>query len=258
MTKPRTGTREWASKSVNIQMGCEHDCRYCYARANALRFGRITSPEDWPVTRLNEEAVRKNRGKCRGRIMFPTAHDITEKNIGNCLSVLIKLLRAGNKVLIATKPGPAMDALYQYLFHYREQVLFRFSITGFDARLLRYWEPNAPSYDDRRHQLRRAFQAGYATSVSIEPALAPEQVPRMVRELEDDVTDTIWIGTMRHIRRRVRIETETDRRMVEAMEAAQSEENILALHAALKDHPKIRWKDSIRAVLEAKTTRRNG
>jgi DNA repair photolyase len=254
MTKPRTGTREWASKSVNIQIGCEHDCRYCYARANALRFGRITSPEDWPVTRLNEEAVRKNRGKCRGRIMFPTAHDITPQNIGACLTVLLKLLRAGNEVLIVTKPGPVMEALYLELFRYREQVLFRFSITGFDTPMLRYWEPYTPSYDDRRHQLMNACRYGYATSVSIEPALAPEQVPRMVRELEDDVTDTIWIGTMRHIRRRVRIETETDRRMVEAMEAAQSDENIRALHAALKDHPKIRWKDSIRAVLEAKAT----
>ena len=27
------GTQEWAASNVNIQDGCEHDCRYCYAKS---------------------------------------------------------------------------------------------------------------------------------------------------------------------------------------------------------------------------------
>ena len=29
MTQKKTGVQEWAEKSVNIQYGCEHNCRYC-------------------------------------------------------------------------------------------------------------------------------------------------------------------------------------------------------------------------------------
>ena len=35
------GTEEWADKNINITRGCEYDCPYCYAKRNALRFGRI-------------------------------------------------------------------------------------------------------------------------------------------------------------------------------------------------------------------------
>jgi len=46
MGKRRTGTREWSQHSANLFLGCEHDCRYCYARCSALRFGRIQSAEE--------------------------------------------------------------------------------------------------------------------------------------------------------------------------------------------------------------------
>ncbi len=42
-TKPPTGTQEWAASNVNIQDGCEHDCRYCYAKTMAIRFKRATA-----------------------------------------------------------------------------------------------------------------------------------------------------------------------------------------------------------------------
>lgn len=40
-TKSKTGTREWAVATVNILDGCPHGCRYCYARAMAMRFHRL-------------------------------------------------------------------------------------------------------------------------------------------------------------------------------------------------------------------------
>ena len=40
--RPPTGTQEWAASNVNIQDGCEHDCRYCYAKTMAIRFKRAT------------------------------------------------------------------------------------------------------------------------------------------------------------------------------------------------------------------------
>jgi DNA repair photolyase len=47
--RPPTGTQEWAASNVNIQDGCEHDCRYCYAKTMAIRFKRATA-KSWSTT----------------------------------------------------------------------------------------------------------------------------------------------------------------------------------------------------------------
>jgi DNA repair photolyase len=35
-----SGTKEWADHNVNCIRGCSNDCRYCYAKIMAKRFGR--------------------------------------------------------------------------------------------------------------------------------------------------------------------------------------------------------------------------
>ena len=65
-----TGTREWASTNVNIAKGCEHNCKYCYGRSNALRFKQIDSPSSWEKMEVNWDKVNKNYGKKKGTIMF--------------------------------------------------------------------------------------------------------------------------------------------------------------------------------------------
>ena len=93
------GTKEWASSNVNIQTGCEHDCRYCYAKTMAIRFKRATATS-WKNPSLRQHAIAKGFTRRTGRIMFPTTHDITEQNINECLAVLDRMLKAGNEVLI--------------------------------------------------------------------------------------------------------------------------------------------------------------
>ena len=51
ITRRKTGTREWSEHSVNCRQGCTNGCLYCYARAQALRFGRITSGDAWTQER---------------------------------------------------------------------------------------------------------------------------------------------------------------------------------------------------------------
>jgi len=43
ISRPPTGTQEWAASNVNIQDGCEHDCLYCYAKIMAIRYKRATT-----------------------------------------------------------------------------------------------------------------------------------------------------------------------------------------------------------------------
>ena len=79
-----SGTKEWAVHNFNIAQGCSHNCRYCYARANAIRFGRIKKPDEWTAEQINEKNRHKKWRKRDGRIMFPTTHDITPNLLRAC------------------------------------------------------------------------------------------------------------------------------------------------------------------------------
>lgn len=196
------GTKEWADSNVNICIGCSNDCIYCYAKGMAKRF-RKDVYENWKDMKINPKAVSKGYGKRKGRVMFPTSHDITSENLYECIVVLRKLLKAGNDVLITTKPS--LEVIKTICGHlelgqlatYEDQVQFRFTITShFDGTLV-VFEPNAPGIRERFFALRYAFDAGFKTSVSIEPFLDDiNEIPSLIFGLQTYVTESIWIGPM--------------------------------------------------------------
>jgi DNA repair photolyase len=60
-----SGTREWADHNVNCIAGCYNNCRYCYAKVMAKRFGRATE-ETWKLMKVRHEAVSKDTRKNQG------------------------------------------------------------------------------------------------------------------------------------------------------------------------------------------------
>jgi len=195
--KVTSGTKEWADSNVNIAYGCSHDCQYCYAKKLAIFSGRKTR-ENWKEMVINRKAVEKGYRKRKGRVMFPSSHDITPEILGECLIVLKKLLFAGNTVLITTKPHiSCVKEICQSLSHYFNQIQFRFTITSKNNKLLEKYEPGAPRYEERLMCLSYAYGKGIKTSVSIEPFLDYDPIP-LIEEIEPYVTESIWIGPLNH------------------------------------------------------------
>ena len=193
-----SGTKEWATSNVNIVSGCPNDCRYCYARKMAIRFGRKTD-DTWKTMELNMKAITKNYRKRKGRIMFPSSHDIVFENLEYCCIVLKKLLKAGNEVLITSKPNLwCIFTLLNQLESFKDQIQFRFTITSRNNQKLRFWEPKAPDFEERLQSLELAFRRGFKTSISIEPFLDKDPLPLII-QLAPFVSDTIWIGKMNYI-----------------------------------------------------------
>lgn len=249
-TQRKTGTREWSVKTVNCLTGCTYGCRYCFARADALRFKRIASIEEWTRPVVQAKQVSKSWKRYDGLIMFPSAHDFCSGYRRECFSTLENLLQAGNRVLVVTKPSleTIRDLCTTFSWYRnREQILFRFTIGTLDRTLAGYWEPGAPWPSNRLLALYLAHQAGFATSVSMEPLLDAPRVDELIRRVDPLVTETIWIGTMREIKRRVI--PGTDPAAIAAIRAGQTPEMIRAIHGRWKGHRKIRWKDSYRKVL---------
>lgn len=245
------GTQEWAASNVNIQDGCEHNCKYCYAKTMAIRFKRATAAS-WGKPRLRQHDLDRTFTKRAGRIMFPTAHDITTRNLDECLTVLKRMLIAGNDLLIVSKPWLAcITRLCDELVPYRSRIVFRFSIGSTDDDVLSYWEPGAPSFEERLASLRTAYLNDFQTSVSGEPMLDgnPDGLIAVVRPY---VTDSIWLGKINRLRNILPLncprEPEAVRRG-EMLMASQSDKSIRALYTRYCHDPKIKWKDSIKAVV---------
>ena len=258
--KPVSGTKEWASHSVNIQLGCFSDCKYCYAKSNAIRFGKAT-PASWACPVVNQKSVNQKRSKLNGTIMFPTAHDISPDNIADCIVVLTKLLEAGNKVLIVSKPHlECIKSLCEALIQYKDQILFRFTIGSYNDDILKFWEPNAPRFSERLTSLAYAHGAGFQTSVSCEPML-DAHVEDVIEVVRSFVTDAIWIGKPNKLMLRASMNSDGSggkvvscpgETVVEACEkllAIYTDEFIWRLYHKYEDDPMIKWKDSIKQVV---------
>jgi len=254
MSKTVGGTKEWAASNVNIQIGCSHGCLYCYAMASAVRFGRA-DPGDWTTERIQESLAAKNFGKRKGTIMFPTTHDITPANLEYSVAILKRMLEPGNSVLIVSKPHiDCISRLCGELWDWKDQVLFRFTIGSMNEATLKFWEPGAPSFEERMFSLRHAHDSGFATSVSMEPLLElhEDQVVWTVDMLAEYVTDAIWIGKANRLTERLKRNGHVRSDIMgaaSALLASQTDARILALYERLKDHPKVKWKESIKSVV---------
>ena len=244
------GTREWAVAEINCNVGCPHDCRYCYARVAALNKGLIDSASDWPKSRVIDAEVDCRRPRYGGQVMFPTAHDIVEDNLEDALQVVSRLLEAGNQVLIVSKPSlVCIEQICDRFSGQRSQILFRFTITSRNSDILRFWEPGAPDYQERLTSLQLAWRRGFQTSVSIEPMLDLEDLVGLIDEIEPYVSHSIWVGKLNRIEERVQIDTDEVAAEVGRIRNEQEDQNIIGLYEALKDRPLIRWKESIKMVV---------
>jgi hypothetical protein len=254
-----SGTREWAKKNVNCCTGCSHDCRYCYAREQATRYGRV-SAENWHQEQIRPHDVTKKFQKVQGTppggmdVMFPTTHDITPAILMPCTQVLGNILQPGNSVLVVSKPHLSCIAhlCHAFAMHNKtgtNQLMFRFTIGAMDDELLRYWDRNAPLWQERLDSLKLAYHAGFRTSVSGEPMLDTAHVVEWFHALKPYCTESIWIGKMNKIAQRIPVKTAEDALMVERIVAGQTDERVREVYRLLKDESLVRWKESYKSVL---------
>lgn len=254
--KTKTGTREWAGTSVNIGLGCPHNCRYCYAATSANRFGRVERA-DWGTYRPKTEWIAKwltTQARFPEGCMFPTSHDFNEYNWKTAFSVVNNLTANGNDVLLVTKGGPyaknLIDVIVSSGIHEGREgkIELRVSIGSSDDDVLRFWEPGAPPYFDRVNLVVDAGRAGLSTSISAEPFL-DGAVLANVLAMSNLPTGDIWVGLLRKFRTRVNQSEITDDergRFVDPLLGFMDNPDAMAfLVEALAGIPQVRYKDSL-------------
>ena len=249
--KPAHGTGEWAARNVNIDSGCPHRCKYCYASAMAIRFGRKT-PKSWGIPEIDQSKVDKAYRKTTGRIMFPSSHDIHPDNLDAYLTVCKKVLAEGNDLLIVSKPHlDCIRRICAELAAFKGQIMFRFSIGSADNTVLAAWEPGAPSFAERLACLKHAYRMGYKTSVSCEPML-DANVHAVIKATKPFVNDSIWLGKANQLRQAVAINRPGDataRKLADGLMSLMTDEFVLGLYARYRHDQVIKFKDSIKKVV---------
>ncbi len=253
------GTREWAVAGVNSSIGCPNGCRYCYARYKSVVKNRVVSAEQWSNPRIRPEEPAGEYPLYPGTVMFPTEHDIHPENLDECLRVLGKLIAVGNKVLVVSKPHlTCIKKICHTFTESRKQILFRFTITAKDNTILGFWEPGAPSFEERLSSLCYAFNQGYSTSVSVEPMLECENIMELIGDLTPCVTHSIWLGKMNKIKERVYCDSATMYEEIQRICQSQSDEKISKLYSRLRHNTLIRWKESIKEVVGLELAKQPG
>ncbi|MEN6395790.1 MAG: hypothetical protein ABFC78_04830 [Methanoregula sp.] len=243
--KSKTGTREWAESNENCISGCSNSCKYCYARDMAILYKRETA-ETWPIEHPRTTAKAR---KHKGRVMFPTTHDLHYEHVSWWGPFLHELLEKGNDVLIVTKPEyAAIKWICDQFRGYRDKIEFRFTIGTNDDATAKYWEPGAPAPSDRLTALVRAAISGYKTSISMEPLLIEQPKEMIDRLFMGCVNGEIWIGCMNHYALNPEIPEEARQIKI------QGRENMQKVYESLKDNPQIRWKDSVQKLLNITST----
>lgn len=245
------GTKEWAPGNLNLIDGCSHACRFCYARA--MKSGRFKKTPEWSLEVIREKELNHKFRKAKGRKMYPSTHDITPMHIESHVSYLTNYLKPGNKVIIVSKPHfECIQRLCIDLAEYRNQILFRFTIGALSDNILSYWEPGAPSFSERLSCLKHAYEAGYATSISMEPLLDCMNVDKLINTLKPFTTESIWIGKVNNLKSTLKLNGESDA-IHRAGEIEFSADFWAGLVNRYQNDPIIRWKNGIDKLATAVT-----
>lgn len=253
MTENKTGVQEWAVKSMNIERGCVSGCRYCFARYNDVVRWKRCSAEQWEHPCINEKKVDEpHTRRYDGVVMFPSIHNVTPTNINQYMTVLRKLLDAGNDVLIVSKPHfECVRLICKGLEAHKGNMEFRFTIGSTEDKILKFWEPGATDFIERVSCLEYAYAMGFKTSVSCEPYL--DAYPMYTYQAcIDFISESFWIGMMNKIDSRCDFSGVSDddmKEFVEPVRKIQSHTFVKSMYEIMKDYPKIKWKDSVRKVV---------
>jgi DNA repair photolyase len=249
--KPVSGTKEWAPININFINGCAHDCKYCYSKAMAIRYKRKTR-DTWKQEEVRFDKLFPTVKPKNGYTMFPSSHEISPENHKYALTVLDVLLNKGHRVMIVIKPHlEVVKAICQKFDDYKDRILFRFTIGSVDSETLRFWEPNAPSFEERLASLKHAFSMGFMTSVSCEPALDTNTI-ELAKTVMPYVTDAVWLGKVNRLKGIIKLNCGDDvitQKAAEQLEKSQTDEWAWGLYKHFKDNPQIKWKDSMKKVL---------
>lgn len=207
---PTGGAKEYCKNAVNLYMGCNHGCDYCYARKMHERYHK-TPFEDVQPREGILEVIKKQAPRYSGQevfIMFMgDPYPEIESELGLTRQAIRILHENGVIVRILTKAGKRSEEDFDLLQEHPELSRYGVTLTSLPHASYSTYEPRAASTTERQISLFEAHQLGIPTYVSLEPVLNPVDTLGLI-ELTQAYVDEYWIGKLNH---NTRLEAQIDK-----------------------------------------------
>jgi len=193
--------------ACNLYMGCTHGCKYCYAPSCMHK-----KPEEWHnAARARGENVLALFEKDCARLAKERADDASRRVLFCFLSDPYQPLeselhltrrgievaaRHGIKIDILTKgDGALIEQDLQLMLQSQTHLGITLSFINDASR--HEWEPMASTVQSRLDILRKAYEMGIYTWVSMEPVIIPDEALEVIRQAHDYV-DFWKVGKLNH------------------------------------------------------------
>lgn len=205
--EPKGRAREYAPLACNLYMGCTHGCKYCYAPACMHK-----KPEEWhQAARARGENVLALFERDCIRLAKERADDASRRVLFCFLSDPYQPLeselhltrrgievaaRHGIKIDILTKgDGALIEQDLQLMLQSQTHLGITLSFINDASR--HEWEPMASTVQSRLDILRKAYEMGIYTWVSMEPVIIPDEALAVIRQAHGYV-DFWKVGKLNH------------------------------------------------------------
>lgn len=198
--EPRGKAAEYSPLAANIYRGCSHGCVYCYAPSATYRERSVFHGHPEPRRNFMEELKRdlkKYRGDERPVLLCFTTDPYQQIDESARLAryTIKALANNGNRVRILTKGGTRAARDFDVMGSCNCE--FGATLTFFDEEQSIKWEPGAAAPDDRIAALKAAHKQGIRTWVSLEPAIDPNEVYKIINATHEFV-DLYKVGKLNY------------------------------------------------------------
>lgn len=206
--RPKGNAGEYAPLAANPYRGCGHGCKYCYVPnathidRNLFNDGAVPRADFLP--RLRSDIGRYRRaGVCDGhpadQVFITFSSDPFHPGDLRHTEETIITLKNGGMAFCTLSKGGARALPFVGLYRPSRDA-YAASLTGLDGAFSRMWEPDAAMPWERIETLRRFYEAGIFTWVSLEPTLDAQASIDIVKETHEFV-DLYKIGKANYVKK---------------------------------------------------------
>jgi DNA repair photolyase len=173
--RPSGKAREYSPLALNIFLGCDQNCSYCFTPSILRREHANEEPEERPGLLINlAKELEKNPPREQVLLCFmgdPYCH--LDERTHTTAGVLQLFLHYKVPTAILTKGGRRSLRDIDLMKKFGPLLKFGATLTFVDDRLRKEWEPNASETMERLEVLQEMHEAGIKTWASIEPVIDP-------------------------------------------------------------------------------------
>ena len=192
--EPKNAAKEYADLALNMYIGCQHGCIYCYAPRSTFKkkeeFINNAKIKDNIIERLEKNLKLLSKKKVKKLpVLMSFSCDPYQpiEKAEKVTRVAIQMLNEHKfPVRILTKGGKLAQRDFDLLVKNKRKE-FGVSLTLTNKKQQIEWEPRAATYKQRVANLKKAKKLGIKTWVSLEPILDLEQTLNIIDSTHDFV-----------------------------------------------------------------------